>query len=66
MEVDATSGGTPGVGPFKRSDPYEFDDDGSAPSMEGFKRAPGQPVKVKTSLHGCGIAKVAGVGFCWL
>lgn len=37
MEVVPSGGGG------KRSDPYEFDEDGTAPNMDGFKRAPGAP-----------------------
>lgn len=37
MEVAPSGGGG------KRSDPYEFDEDGTAPNMDGFKRAQGTP-----------------------
>lgn len=37
MEVVPSGGGG------KRSDPYEFDEDGTVPNMDGFKRAPGAP-----------------------
>lgn len=53
MEVDLPVGG--GGGHCKRNDPYEFDEDGNAPSMEGFKRAPGgQPIKVTPRLRAGG------------
>ncbi|XP_046680000.1 mediator of RNA polymerase II transcription subunit 13 isoform X3 [Homalodisca vitripennis] len=56
MEVDAPSGG----GLCKRSDPYEFDEDGTAP-MEGFNRnQAGQPIKEECDKKGLDPAALNG------
>lgn len=44
IEVEAPTSG----GMYKRSDPYEFEDDGNTPAMEGYKRnQAGMPIKVQ-------------------